>query len=303
MNWDTLWLELAASAGLIVIMLGATFWVAAVRHQHSIMDTVWGLGFVLIAALGFILTSGHGNPVRRVIVLALVAIWGLRLAGHIFWRNKGKGEDPRYAALLRHSTGNPTLFVLRTIYWAQGWVMWIVALPIEVAMAERMPVGVVTGFGIAVVGVGMFFEITGDLQLRRFKADPANAGMVMDRGLWRYTRHPNYFGDSCVWFGLFLVACSSWVGLVTVVSPLLMTEMLVRQTGKALLEKHLTRSKGDAYRAYIECTSGFIPWPPRSIPASSIPASSFQEKTVPADTRIDHLIQEKVHEHRRKGTI
>jgi steroid 5-alpha reductase family enzyme len=137
-----------------------------------------------------------------------------------------------------------------------------VSLPLQVAMYERAALSAVAWFGVAVWAVGFGFETIGDAQLRRFRADPANAGRVLDSGLWRYTRHPNYFGDSVVWFGLWLLACSHWLGVLTVVAPIYMTNMLVRHTGKKLLEKHMARSKGAAYADYVRRTSGFIPHPP-----------------------------------------
>jgi steroid 5-alpha reductase family enzyme len=141
--------------------------------------------------------------------------------------------------------------------------MWVVSLPVQVAMYESANVGVVTWIGVAVWAVGLAFEAVGDAQLARFKADPANRGRLMDRGLWGWTRHPNYFGDSMVWFGLWIVACSHRVGLLTVVAPVLMTHMLVNKSGKALLERRMTRSRGDAYAEYAARTSGFFPRPPR----------------------------------------
>ena len=141
--------------------------------------------------------------------------------------------------------------------------MWFVSLPLQVAMYERASLGIVTWLGVAVWAVGFGFETVGDWQLRRFRASPSHAGRVLDRGLWRYTRHPNYFGDAVVWFGLWLLACSHWLGFVLVASPAYMTNMLVRHTGKRLLEKHMARSKGTAYADYVSRTSGFFPWPPR----------------------------------------
>jgi steroid 5-alpha reductase family enzyme len=229
------------------------------------MDTVWSLGFVVIAAVSFALSAGHGDQGRRVLVLALTAVWGLRLAGYVFARNYGKGESARYASLLRRNTGSPAAFVLRYVYWKQGWMMWFVSLPVQAAMYERAGLSVISWAGVALWTAGFSFEAIGDWQLRRFLADPANAGQVMDRGLWRYTRHPNYFGEALLWFGLWLLACSSWLGLVLVVSPLFMTNMLVRHTGKKLLEKHLARSRGLAYADYVRRTSGFVPLPPRRI--------------------------------------
>jgi len=130
------------------------------------------------------------------------------------------------------------------------------------AESEHAGLSAVTWLGLAVWAVGFGFETVGDAQLRRFRADPASAGRVLDRGLWRYTRHPNYFGDAVVWFGLWLLACSHWLGLIVVISPVYMTNMLVRHTGKKLLEKHMARSKGAAYADYVRRTSGFIPWFP-----------------------------------------
>ena len=261
--WGPLLVNLAVTAGTVAVLMLATFGYAMRTRVHAIMDTVWPLGFVIIAAVSFGLSAGDGDTGRRVLVLLLTAVWGLRLGAHIFARNVGHGEDKRYTSLLRRNRGNLAAFVLRYIYWAQGRVMWFVSLPLQVAMYERAGLSAVSWLGVAVWAAGFGFEAVGDEQLRRFKADPANAGRVLDRGLWRYTRHPNYFGDSVVWFGLWLLACSHWLGLLAVAAPVYMTNMLVRHTGKRLLEKHMARSKGAAYADYVRRTSGFIPWPPR----------------------------------------
>ena len=267
MSWGPLLVNLAATAAVVTALMLVTFSYAMRTGVQAIMDTVWALGFVLIASVSFALSAGPSGPAghtsRRVLVLTLTAIWGLRLAVHIFARNRGKGEDPRYTSLLRRNRGNLAKFVLRHIYWAQGRVMWLVSLPLQIAMYEHARIGPVTLLGAAIWAVGFGFEAVGDAQLRRFRADPANAGTVMDRGLWRYTRHPNYFGDATVWFGLWLLACSHWLGVLTVVAPVFMANMLVRHTGKKLLEKHMSRSKGTSYADYVARTSGFFPWPPR----------------------------------------
>ena len=268
MSWGPLLVNLAVCAGTVAAAMLATFLYAMRTRVHAIMDTIWPLGFVAIAAVSFGLSAGHGDSDRRVLVLALTAIWGLRLGGHIFARNFGQGEDKRYASLLRRNRGSLAAFVLRHIYWPQGRAMWFVSLPLQVAMYSRAPLSAVDWLGVAVWAVGFGFETVGDLQLRRFRADPANAGQVLDRGLWRYTRHPNYFGDSVVWFGLWLLACSHWLGVLTVVAPIYMTNMLVRHTGKKLLEKHMARSKGAAYADYVQRTSGFVPRPPRRAAAT-----------------------------------
>jgi steroid 5-alpha reductase family enzyme len=264
--WGALGVNLVVTAGVVVLLMAVTFAYAMRTGVHAIMDTVWALGFVVIAAVSFTLSSGHGDTTRRALVLVLVAVWGLRLGGYIFGRNRGHGEDPRYAALLRHNKGSLARFVAHHIYLAQGRVMWLVSLPVQVAMYERARPGPVTWIGVAVVAGGLSCEAVGDLQLSRFRADPANRGRILERGLWAWTRHPNYFGDACVWWGLWLLACSSWIGLATVVAPTVMTWMLVRRTGKALLEKTMRRSRGAAYDSYVARTSGFFPRPPRRLP-------------------------------------
>jgi steroid 5-alpha reductase family enzyme len=143
--------------------------------------------------------------------------------------------------------------------------MFWVSLPVQVAMYDKSRPGPVTWVAVAVWVVGVAFEAVGDLQLARFKADPGNQGAVLDRGLWAWTRHPNYFGDATVWWGLWLLSCSSWVGLATVGSPAVMTYMLVKKTGKALLEKGMRRSRGALYDQYVARTSGFFPRPPRPV--------------------------------------
>ncbi|MGD0065545.1 MAG: DUF1295 domain-containing protein [Streptosporangiaceae bacterium] len=263
MSWGPLLVNLVVCAAVVAVLMLATHRYAMRTGVHAIMDTVWPLGFVIIAAVSFGLSAGDGDTGRRVLVLALTGVWGLRLGAHIFARNFGQGEDKRYASLLRRNRGDLATFVLRYIYWAQGRVMWFVSLPLQVAMYSHARLSWTAWLGMAVWAVGFGFETVGDLQLRRFRADPARAGQILDTGLWRYTRHPNYFGDSVVWFGLWLLACSHWLGVLTVVAPVYMTNMLVRHTGKKLLEKHMARSKGAAYAEYVRRTSGFVPWPPR----------------------------------------
>ncbi len=263
MTWGSLAVNLAATIGVVAVLMLGTFAYAMRTGVQAIMDTVWSLGFVVIAGASFALSQGHGDVTTRAVILTITAVWGLRLSVHIFVRNHGKGEDPRYASLLRRNEGSLARFVLRHIYFAQGRMMWIVSIPVQFAMYEQHPLHAMLWLGGAVWLIGFGFETIGDWQLRRFKSNPANAGKVMAQGLWRYTRHPNYFGDSVVWAGLFLVACSNWVGIVTVISPLIMTNLLVNHTGKALLEKHMGRSKGADYAAYVAHTSGFFPLPPK----------------------------------------
>ncbi len=254
---------LVAAAIAICVLMGVTLAISIRSDNWSVVDTFWGLGFVVVAIVTYLVSIGHGDDGRRVVELIVPVVWGLRLAGHIHLRNHGKGQDPRYTALMKRRTGPLIPYVIKTIFWAQGWVMWVVAIPICVAMFEHEPVNAITWIGVALAAVGLFFETVGDAQLARFKSDPANAGKIMDRGLWSWTRHPNYFGDICVMFAFWLVACGSWVGVVTVFAPLLMARMLITKTGKAMLERRMARKRGPEYAEYVARTSGLIPRPPR----------------------------------------
>jgi steroid 5-alpha reductase family enzyme len=192
----------------------------------------------------------------------LVTVGAGRLAVYIAWRSRGKGEDPRYAEMLE-GHADPARRALG-IYLTQAVAIWFVSLPVQVAMFERSEPGVLFVVGVVVWAVGFGFESIGDWQLARFRADPSSSGQVMDRGLWRYTRHPNYFGDATMWWGLWLIAAQQWVGAITVLSPVLMTWTLTRKTGKPLLEQGMA-DRRPGYRAYVERTSGFFPLPPRRV--------------------------------------
>ncbi len=244
----------------VAVVLAVTFVVARAQGRHAVVDVAWGLGFAAVALVGFAVSSG--DPGRRLLVTALTVVWGLRLAAHIAWRSRGAGEDPRYERLLSNAPGGRDAYALRKVYLTQGPVLWFVSLPVQVALGEKGPIGVAAWAGAALWLVGFVFESVGDRQLARFRADPANRGQVMDRGLWRYTRHPNYFGDACVWWGLFLVACDHRTGALTVLSPLVMTFFLAKGTGKPLLEKQLKKTR-PGYGEYAARTSGFLPLPPK----------------------------------------
>ncbi|WP_415947957.1 DUF1295 domain-containing protein [Streptomyces sp. KLOTTS4A1] len=253
------WCALAALAVMLV-----TFSVAVRKGMHRIVDVAWGIGFTAVAVTGLLVSSGAGgDPVRRVLVTVLTAVWGLRLAWHISRRGRGQGEDPRYARMLARAPGDPDLYALRMVYLLQGALVWLVSLPVQAAQYVPQPMGLLAWLGVVLWGVGMFFEAVGDAQLSRFKAAPANRGRIMDQGLWRYTRHPNYFGDFCVWWGLFLLAAGSLaVAAAVVVAPLVMSLLLTRGSGQRLLEQHMSGRPG--YAAYVTRTSGFFPRPPRS---------------------------------------
>jgi len=250
------------SLAVALAYMTAVWLLSLVLRNASIVDVFWGLGFVLLAAVYFAAADGFLG--RKVLITTLVAVWGLRLSLYILWRNWGQGEDYRYRAF-REKAGEKFWWVsFFQVFLLQGVLLWLISAPILAAQFYDSPddLTVVNLFGGVVWAVGFFFEAVGDWQLARFKADPANKGKVMDRGLWRYTRHPNYFGDATVWWGLFVIAAGTVDGLWTVFSPILMTMLLLRVSGVALLEKAQVQTK-PKYREYIEGTSAFVPWFPR----------------------------------------
>ncbi|RJQ81103.1 DUF1295 domain-containing protein [Amycolatopsis panacis] len=239
----------------------ATFGVARWRGRYDTVDTFWGLGFPLIAVVS--LPFGSAPWPLRLVVAALTVVWGLRLAIHLHLRNHGRPEDPRYVRMAERAGPRLAVRMYVRVYLMQGVVLWFVSLPVQFAMYGT-GFGVTAWLGVLVWLIGFTFETAGDEQLRRFRADPANRGLVLDTGLWRYTRHPNYFGDACVWWGFYLLACSWWPGAATVLSPLVMTFLLVRGTGKPMLEASLRKNR-PRYAEYIERTSGFVPLPPKRL--------------------------------------
>ena len=246
----------------VAVLLLLTFAVAVSHKRHSIIDTIWGLGFSVIALISFGLSSGHGDDGRRVLITALTCAWGLRLAVHIGLRQRGAPEDPRYTELMSTATGHPALAALRKVFLLQAAAAWFISLPLQVGVVDGGGLGPLAWLGIVSWAVGFFFESVGDYQLERFKADPSSKGKVMDRGLWRYTRHPNYFGDAAVWWGLFMMCADGGWAWLTILSPLLMTWFLTAKTGKPLMEKQLSSSR-PGYADYVARTSGFIPLPPK----------------------------------------
>jgi steroid 5-alpha reductase family enzyme len=261
---------LGAAAGALLVMMAVTFAVALKAGKHSVVDTAWGIGIAVVAVVALVSSLGYGQPARRALLTAAAVIWGLRLAVYIGSRNRGQPEDPRYRDLLSKAKGDKNLYALRTVYLLQALILWVACLPIQAGMLERAPVGPVTVIGAAAWLGGFVFESVGDWQLARFKADPAHQGMIMDRGLWRYTRHPNYFGDFCMWWGLFLISLGSWVEVATIVGPLLMTFLLTRGSGKALTERRM--ADRPQYAAYVARTSGFFPLPPKgNAPRGNVP--------------------------------
>ncbi|WP_420749737.1 DUF1295 domain-containing protein [Rhodococcus sp. O3] len=260
--WSSfLTVTLVSLAGLAVLQAG-TFAVGRRIGRFNVVDVAWGAGFVYVAAVAAAL--GGGDPARRVLLLVLVALWGVRLTWHMHRKSAGKGEDPRYTALLNRAGGASVGIVVRKIFVTQGAAQWFVSLPIQVSAVAGPTRGLGTVAlvaGVVLWVVGFVFEAVGDRQLRAFKADPANRGRIMDRGLWAWTRHPNYFGDATVWWGLWLIAASVWPGVLTVASPAIMTYFLVYATGARLLERSMSQRPG--YPEYQQRTSYFLPRPPR----------------------------------------
>nr|WP_198967828.1 DUF1295 domain-containing protein [Mycobacterium shottsii] len=249
-----------ASAAALIVVHSVTFAIGHRIGRYNVVDVAWGLGFVAVAAVSAVL--GSGDPTRRWLLLALVAIWGLRLSWHIHRKTAGKGEDPRYTDLLRGAMQGQ---VVRKVFVLQAFLTLFISFPLQLSAftgPTPKPLLAVGALGVGVWLLGVVFEALGDHQLRAFKADPANRGAIMDRGLWAWTRHPNYFGDACVWWGLWLVTITGWVPLITVGSPLLMTYFLVDVSGARLTEKHMKDRPG--FGEYQRRTAYFVPRPPRS---------------------------------------
>ncbi|WP_219894906.1 DUF1295 domain-containing protein [Aquisediminimonas profunda] len=259
---------LAINAGiLVVVILG--LWAISVRIRDvSFIDSFWPLGMVMLAAATFV-QSEDGASGRKLLLLALTSVWGLRLSIHLFTRWRAEGEDPRYKRILGSaidkkgwSFGKASLLL---VFAMQAPLLFIVCLPAQLGQLAPEPASTgwlaFAGKCLALIGIG--FETIGDWQLRRFRADPANKGKVLDTGLWRYTRHPNYFGDACVWWGLWLIAAETTIGLWSIAGPMLLTWLLTRLSGVPMLEYSLKKRR-PGYEDYIRRTSSFIPWPPKT---------------------------------------
>ena len=246
---------LASLATIFLLLFG--LWIVSVKIRDAgIIDPFWGFGFVVIAWLAF-LRFGGSNP-RAIMVTLLVSLWGLRLSGYLLFRNLGHEEDRRYAAM-REKRGDSfwwkSLFI---VFWLQALLLVVISVPIQFSLTStRGDIGWLDIVGCIVFAVGLFFETVGDWQLAKFKSDPANSGKILDTGLWGLTRHPNYFGDFCVWWGLFLIAAAAG-GWWTIFSPILMSFLLMRVSGVKLLESDIAERR-PKYREYIESTNAFFP--------------------------------------------
>lgn len=270
-------------AALAVFMLGQ--WLASLRlGDVSIVDRFWGTGFVLVAVVSLVVS--REVTAFKLMLLAMVTIWGLRLSLYLTWRNWGTDEDFRYQSMRKRFGPKFKWTSLYIVFGLQGFLTWFISLPLQVGMAAPGGTtvewvegsGIVTyivfpfgpearvvwieTIGMAIWAIGFAFECIGDWQLARFKANPENKGQVLDTGLWRYTRHPNYFGDALLWWGMYVYVVRVPFGAWTVLSPIVMTFFLMRVSGVTLLERSLKKRK-PKYAEYVERTNAFFPWWPK----------------------------------------
>ncbi|HWJ67912.1 MAG TPA: DUF1295 domain-containing protein [Nocardioides sp.] len=262
-------LSIGVAAAAAAVVMAGTAVVARRQGRVAIVDVAWGLGFVLVALAcgGLALARDAGDDWRTLVLVAMVVVWGLRLAWHIHRRSSGhRDEDPRYEKLLGGTLAEVGIAVaVRKVFGVQGAALAFVALPVAVGVVADVAWWPVVAMGVAVWLVGLVFEAVGDAQLAAYRAQPrASRPQVLDTGLWGWTRHPNYFGDACVWWGTWLAGglASGWVaGLATVLAPLAMTYFLAYATGARLLEQTMMQRPG--YPEYAARTSMFLPLPPR----------------------------------------
>lgn len=245
---------------LLLIYMSTWFVLSVVKKRNDVADTAWGLGFMLLAWVSFYIGEAQGS--LGLLVGTLVSIWGIRLALHIHKRNKGKTEDYRYAKW-REEWGK--WFYLRSyaqVYLLQGILLFLIVLPVLfINMSTSQNVGVLAFLGLAVWILGFIFESVGDAQLARFIKNPAHKGMLMRSGLWKYTRHPNYFGEVSQWWGIFLLALPSPVWFVLLIGPLTISFLILKVSGIPMLEKKYENNP--EFQAYKRATSAFFPWKPR----------------------------------------
>lgn len=247
-------------SGAALLAVAVIFWlISLLRNDVSIVDSLWSLMFLLVV-LVYAAVNGENGP-RETAVLLLVAVWALRLSVYITWRNHGQPEDYRYQEIRSNNQPGFRYKSLYIVFGLQALLAWVISLPLAAAISGQAAIGFLDYAGIALWVIGMFFETFGDLQLSRFRKDPQNKGKVLDTGLWRFTRHPNYFGNFTLWWGFYLIALSAG-GWWSIISPLLMTLLLLKVSGVALLEKDIS-GRRPQYQQYIRRTNAFFPGLPR----------------------------------------
>jgi steroid 5-alpha reductase family enzyme len=241
-----------------LLTFGVAGWVVSIfKRDVSIVDGMWPLMF-LVAASAYA-SATDGASVRRILILTLVFVWSIRLSAHIFWRNRGEEEDYRYQRIRENNSPHFAFKSLYIVFGLQAALAWIISLPLLPALSVDRSIGLLDMAGVALWLLGFVFESLGDYQLSRFRAAPASSGKVLDTGLWRFTRHPNYFGDFCVWWGFYLFALSAG-GWWTIVSPVLMSVLLLKVSGVALLERDIG-DRRPKYAQYVARTNAFFPGP------------------------------------------
>lgn len=253
---------------LIIAVCFIGLWLVSLRvGDVSFIDSWWPAGMVVLAGVSFAQAGDFASP-RRLLLVGLCTLWGLRLGGYLFLRWRRHGPDPRYETMLaaakeerRWGFAQSSLLL---VFALQAPLQFVVCLPAQLGQFGPVSgaIGPLAWAGAALAVVGIAFETVGDWQLARFKADPANRGKVLDTGLWRFTRHPNYFGDACVGWGLFLIAVESPLGTWSLPAPVLLTFLLTRWSGVPMVEGRMRQQRPD-YDAYVRRTSSFIPWPPK----------------------------------------
>ncbi len=250
------------SLGAGLIFMTACYLLALYKDDYSIVDAAWGLGFVVISRVSFGMLDDP--TIFHLISNLMVLIWGIRLAVYLWSRNRKVGEDYRYQSMRMDWGKHHRLHAFFKVFMLQGILMWVISFPIMMINTQASPTPlspVLLYVGLVLWLIGIIFEVGGDWQLSRFKADLSNMGKVMDRGLWRYTRHPNYFGETLLWWGFFLFTFTSLDAIWTIIGPLLITVLLLKVSGVTLLEKKL--AKNDKYAEYQRKTSAFFPLPPK----------------------------------------
>ncbi len=247
---------------IAILAVGVVSWLfSVIRKDVSFVDSLWSL-FFLLAAVVFAIES-QPISIRGKLVLVLVAIWALRLCVYITARNWGEPEDYRYQSIRAHNEPGFAFKSLYIVFGLQGVLAWLVAMPLLPAIASESALTAVDIIAVMLWLTGFIFEAGGDYQLSRFKAREDSAGRVLDTGLWRYTRHPNYFGDFCMWWAFYLFAVASG-GWWSILSPLLMSVLLLKVSGVAMLEKTISNRRPQ-YAEYIRRTNAFFPGPRRSM--------------------------------------
>ena len=259
--------SLAINAAVLVAAMAVLWRIAVKIGDVSFIDAVWGGGMGVLALVSWAQLDHPGT--RATLIAGMAAIWAARLAWHLYTRWRGHGEDPRYARMLgkAREQGRFASAALTLVFAPQAVLLFVTCLPAQLGVlgsAAPAAPGALAIAGAALWLVGIVFEAVGDAQLNAFRANPANKGKVLDTGLWRYTRHPNYFGDACVWWGIWLAAADAgpWVALASMIGPVFLTFTLTKWSGKPLLEKDMAERR-PGYREYVERTSGFVPWWPK----------------------------------------